>query len=298
MRAYDRTQKTAGKRICYTERMRRLTDLNRATLRRACVLLTVLLVLAVWIFAPFAARSRSLAVMTLYDRYCERDSVQGTLGIRTDLPLEGSGLYPLQVTFSAHDGLSAVLEHEVRFTIDYTFADFPRLRGPVRRSQSAFYDTSSPLYGAYAGVYYLEGLGEALDEQTAFAMPAYDQQYLALPALGLPASRTTFMADGVTTGETTVSCTGDDTWILYEADIVTNGPEHRKDGFLPAYIQFGTPPEGSRNYPLREMRGAVASRYFAKQDLSIGLYVIGRDQTIVDQLMDEVLREASFSGLG
>lgn len=279
-------------------RSRKRREIRPAARRMRRAGLLLILTLLLWLFAPFAARSRSLVIMTLYDRYCERDSIQHTRGIRTDLPLEGSGLYPLQVTFNAHAGLSSALGQDVRFSIDYTFADFPTSAGPVRRSSSAFYDPTSPLYGAYLGVYYVEGLGKALDPQTAFAVPAYDQQHLALPALGLPAAKTSFSADGITTGETTVSGTGSEPWTLYEADILTNGPEHEPDSFLPAYIQFGRPSGATEgDYPLRGMRGAVAGKYFAGKDLNIGLYVIARDQVVVDRLMDNVLRSASFSGL-
>ncbi len=55
--------------------------------------------------------------------------------------------------------MSAWLDYDVRFTVDFTFADFERWRG-----YSAIFDPDDRLYGAYVGAYYVQGLGRELTD--------------------------------------------------------------------------------------------------------------------------------------
>ena len=116
-------------------------------------LLAFLLLLAVFLFAPFTAGTRAFAITSAYDFYCERKSLPHELGLDIEMPIANMDFFPLMITYNDDNGMSTWLGRPVRFTVDYAVADFGFLSG-----HSRFYDFESPLYNAYVGAYYLHGL--------------------------------------------------------------------------------------------------------------------------------------------
>lgn len=242
------------------------------------VLLTVL---------PWFARTRSLLVMTAYEWPFERSSVPSATGVEATLPLKGSGLYPLMVTFNADDGMSHWLDAPVNFTVDYTFADFRPWSG-----HSRIYEPDDPGYGGYLGAYYLHGYGRALSAREVGLIAEFDQRALALPALGLG-----FADNHFSTSQTQTSTTafGGHEWTTYRAEVATNCPDHSPDGFLASYLQFGTPPATDRQYPDCTLASSIDVIYLAEQDVTIGLYVMAASQHEVDRLHAAVIERVSVS---
>ncbi len=219
----------------------------------------MLVLLANLAFNPWFARWRSLALMAGYDQVYERDSVPHDAGVRAEMPLAGTGLYPRMITFNADSAMSAWLGSDVRFTVDFTFADFEPWRG-----YSAIFDPDDP-------------------EVTRVA--EFDQRGFALPALGLGFAESQF--DVLSSDAASVSFAGRD-WTSYQAAVLTNCPEHTPDGFLASYLQFGTPPAADQQYPACRMAAQIDVTYLPAEDLTIGLYVMTTSEQETAALRDQV----------
>lgn len=246
--------------------------------------LVVLLLVANLAANPWFARYRSLAVMAGYDWSYQRDSLPADAGVRVDMPLAGSGLYPLMVTFNADEAMSNWLGQEVRFTVDFTFADFDPWQG-----HSAIFDPDDPRYGAYVGAYYLQGLGRASAAAEVAKVAEFDQRGFALPALGLGFDDSRF--EILESTQQPVNFAGHD-WNSHDALVRTNCPDHTPTGFRSSYLQFGTPPSTSRQYPECVLSARIEVTYLAEQDLSIGLYVMAASPAELDRLSEQVVRRS------
>lgn len=246
------------------------------------VLLAVLVLLFV-LLAPFTAKTRSIAIMSINDFYSERKSLPYELGLTLELPLKNMDFYPLMVTYNDDLGMSTWLGKPVRFTVDYAVADFSFLS-----SHSGIYDVENPLYNTYVGAYYLSGLGKPVDQQTVLQIASFDQRCLALPALGLDSEHAVFNAAEVRKENQRITLSGCD-FDRYDAAIITNGPEHKKESFKTGYILFGDPPLATEQYPLRAMAGRIYVTYLDNLDLTIGLYILAKDDVILAQIDRQVL---------
>lgn len=262
--------------------------LQRRKLGRLFGLLITILLIVVFVFAPFTARNRSLIVMAVYDAYIEARSLPRDIGLNADMPLKAMDFYPIMITFNDDEGMSGRLGKPVRFTVDYTFADYDCLSG-----HSGFYDFANPLYNSYIGVYYLQGLGRQADQQAAFDIAEYDQRCLALAAIGLDYVDSKFEASGVKSS--TAKNFAGYTWTCYDAAIITNGPEHVRTVFNTGYLQFGNPPKTSEHYPQRTMYGRIYITYFQEMDLNVGLYIIAKDTDILEKIDNSVISEVKLT---
>lgn len=261
-------------------------------LRRLLPLALVLILLALFVFAPFMAGPRSLAVVSAYDWYCEQSSLPTAVGLTLDMPIGNMGFHPVMVTFNDDPGMSSWLGRQVAFTVDYAVGSFG-----LFSSHSRFYEPQDPLYGAYVGAYYIRGLGSPADAQTVMNVAAFDQRCLALPALGLDTKDAVFQADDVNETNQNIALAGYD-WHRYDAAITTNGPEHTKTGSRSGYVLFGDPPPASQQYPLRQMAGRIYVTYFAGRDLTVGLYIIAKDASVIDQIDSQVLSKVRITWKG
>lgn len=251
---------------------------QRSKRRRWITLLVILSLLAVFVFAPFLAGLRSLAMMAVCDLYCEQTGLPHDLGLSLHMPLQNMDFYPVMLTSSDDAGMSAWFNSPVRFTVDYTIGSYPFLS-----AHSRFYDAESPLYAAYTGAYYLQGLGHAADRDTLMQITAFDQRCLALPAVGLDTPQAKFNAQNIRQSEKAIQISGYD-WQRFDAEIETNGPEHQYKGFRTGYLLFGTPPPTQEDYPLRKLAGRIYTAYIAEDDLIIGLYILARDEATLEQI--------------
>ncbi len=242
--------------------------------------LIVLVLLGNLAFNPWCARWRSLALMAGYDQAYERASVSYETGVSAEMPLAGTGLYPRLITFNADEQMSAWLGGDLRFTVDFTFADFEPWRG-----YSAIYDPDDPLFGAYLGAYYVQGLGREMTATEVTQVAEFDQRLLALPALGLSSRNATF---DLLDSSASAIWFDDRQWTAYQASVLTNCPAHTPEGFLLSYLQFGKPPASDQQYPLCVMAAQIDVTYLPAEDLSIGLYVMTTSQDETARLREEV----------
>lgn len=271
------------------------SKVKKQTLRRKILslLLLVVVLLAVLLFVPFLTRYRALTVMYLYDKYCEQYSLPKALELSVEMPLADAGYLPLMITFNDDEGMSAWLDRDVRFTVDYAVADFPSWG-----RHSHFYDVDHPLYNSYVGAYYLQGYGQdAQNDETglqlATAIAAFDQQRLALPALGLSSNEAVFELIDAQEEETYFH--ENQRWTAYNATLKTNGGEHNPEGFLFSYLQFGRPPRTAVDYPIREMHAKFYFTYIEEKDLFLGLYALYADKADRNVIGKELLESSEIS---
>ena len=208
-------------------------------------------------------------------------------GVAVEMPLRGSGLYPLMITFNADRPMSDWLGAEVSFTVEFTFADFA-----PRQGHSSIFDPGHPLYGAYVGSYYLHGLGRPLSTAEVARVAEFDQRMLALPALGLRLADNRF--EVLATSTRPVGYAGLN-WTSRDATVLTNCPDHSPDGFLLAYLQFGTPPRTDRHYPVCELAARIDVAWLPEHDLSVGTYIMAATGAEVDRMSAQVVQQATVS---
>ena len=253
--------------------------------RRWAVWLLLLLFLGVLIFsfAPYFAKDRALLLIRIYDRYQERSSIQEDLGLEIDFPLDKMDLFPMLVTYN-DKGLAKHLGKPIKFTVEYTFADFKH-----GKSSSQIYDQKNPLYNAYIGSYSLVGFGESLSEKDLMLISQYDMLHLALPAVGLPSDEGTFeILDNEKKAQDIVISSYPFT--TYESTVLTNGPEHHDEAFVPGDLLFGSSPETGVDYPLIEMNGKIYHYYFDESDLNLIFYTFGKTDDITREFEEKIIR--------
>lgn len=254
----------------------------------ATLLILLLALSLVFLLTPFMARARSLSIMKIYDRYQDHIGLPENEGILIDLPFDSMNFYPLMVTFNDGAGLSKFIGQPVDFTVEYTFADFPRFK-----SHSNIYNTSHPLYNAYLGVYYVKGYNSMLSEDTALDVASYDARHLALPAVGMKRSDAVFEVSNVNKSKQTLEF-GERKWILYSAKINTNSHLHAKGEFSPGDLQFGKSPKTDINYPMVNMEGRLYLTYLEEQDINVCIYVLVKDSKTADQIHEEIILHTAF----
>jgi hypothetical protein len=256
---------------------------RRGPFRRLLPFLIVLFLLAVFLFAPFAAGMRAAVVIPVYDYFCERESLPQKLGLNVRMPLKNMDFNPVLITYNDDAGMSSWLGEPVSFTVDYAVAGFGFLSG-----HSYFYDKEHPLYNAYAGAYYVQGLGKPADREDVLGIASFDQRCLALPAIGLRTQDAVFEPVDIRKSSGPVKIAGYE-WDRYDAVIKTNGPEHYRKSFHSGYVLFGDPPPSAEDYPLRETAGRIYVTYIKDLDLTVGLYILAKDASVVEEIDRKVV---------
>jgi len=253
--------------------------------RRWGVWLILILFFAALIFsfAPYFTKDRALFLIRIYDRYQEKHSIQEDIGLELDFPLDKMDLFPMLVTYN-DEGLARYLGKSIKFTVEYTFADFNH-----GKSYSQIYDKNDPFYNAYIGSYSLIGFGEKLSEKDLMLISEYDMLHLALPAVGLSSMEGTFdiLEHERKLEDLSISSYP---FIAYESTVLTNGPEHHGESFVPGDLLFGSSPETVTNYPLIKMKGKIYQHYFAEQDLNLIFYTLGTTDDVIRVFEEKIIR--------
>ncbi len=239
---------------------------------------------ALLLLAAALPQARSLAVMSVYSRMNERDSLMRERGLRIRMPGGFSTLkkdwYPFVMTFEAgrYFGRS-IGQSDVRLTILYNFGAFglsPR---------SSLYNTASPYYNSFYGAYLVsqdEGLygfdadGALLPEAMA-AVPRYDFFQLVLGDFGLRSADRVFDW-AITAQEEGVSLAGFDGWTRLTATLRVNGSAHAREGFVQSYLQYGAPQKRcSASFEPVDLTAVLYVRPFPEEGVSVFLYALCAD---------------------
>lgn len=256
-----------------------------------------------WSFLPAFARSRALVIMNVYDVIQTETAGLKEYPLSVKLPyakplMLDSGTYeflPVMNTFNASKGFSNWHGQELELVIDYAVPDFERGQSGFRKSYSAFYEPTHPLYSSYFGCYYLKGHSTPLDRETVLAVMEYDIRLLALPAVGLHYEDSSFQVNEIKPVKSIVLDSLE--WTVYDALIKLNGPWHVPEHFQWGYLQFGRPPLGlgeGDEYPPVTMHGRIYVTSLPDRDLSLGLYVLAPTQEALLAIAETYLENVNL----
>lgn len=268
--------------------MKKLPLMQKLPLVKKTLSVLFILLIVATIFLGYDRRALSVMTMTLSNWIKSPGSLPRSYGLTVDLPYKNQGFFPVMVTFNDDADLSARLGREVRFIVDYTFADFN-----TSRQYSDIYLPESSLYGSYIGVYYLMGVGDDMTPHLAWSIAEFDAIYLALPAIGLEPVDVTFEPIGSQDAES-ARYSGFD-WIILRSDLLVNGHNHNYQSFKLGYLQFGQPPKTTEDYPVVQMVGALHYTYLEDIDLYVILFATAKDHEMLKRLEQEILMRVEIA---
>lgn len=263
--------------------------------------------LLLFLLSPAANVFYSMAVMSVYSRMHEADSILTTEGITLSIPgglsTPRSDWYPFVMTFCADSGFRRFTGNpSLSLTILYNFPAFSPLRGCSR-----LYDTESPYYNSFYGAYLVKderglpyGFSEAADgtlfpDADAVAeVPKYDFQSLVLSEFGLTAANAVFdwKVTEITGGQ---SYAGKNDFFRIDAELTVNGASHAYRGFTQSYLQYGRP-----GFPVKEplapvsMYGRLYGSYLEEKQVSLFFYIVAANKDVLEECDRELLSRSTL----
>lgn len=255
--------------------------MKKKSIRRRRGLWIVPGLIGILIFLAAVPQTRSLAVMSVYSKINERQSIEAETGLYVKLPGGASTLkrdwYPLVSCFEVGDAFGrSIGQSDTRLTILYNFGAFGL------SSRSSLYDRRNPYYNSFYGAYLVQRPGTPygytadgkVDAAAMAQVPRYDFSRLVLSDFGLPLSDFVFEWE-ITGTEENVTVAGFDGWTRLTASLTVSSAAHNKKGFVNSYLQYGAP-AGTAAEPFApiSMVGLIYVRYFADEDTSVFLYAL------------------------
>lgn len=255
---------------------------------------TLLVVLFVFV-TNFYYPLRSYLIMFPVSKYYQ------FTGLFREIPLHipsgslaGRGsFFPYVLYFNAGEGFARYLnlKEDIQLSIIYNFGNFS-----FGKKYAAYFDPQSDLYSAFYGAYavnnkelFFTADGKIKIEKLT-AVPAYDQKYLVMPAIGLAANDVTFEADSITIEEDVhyIELPG---WGRIDAMLKTNTPAHRYRTRQIGYLQYGVPKglKVKSDYQVELLAARVYCRYFAEYNATIVFYIMAKDRELVEEIDTVIL---------
>ncbi|SHE31459.1 hypothetical protein [Alkalibacter saccharofermentans] len=236
-------------------------------------------VAAATLFFQFAF-IRSLFVMGVYSFQQNRESLFVKENIDVIIPgglsTREKDWYPFVITYNDSD-ISKILKTDAEMSIRYNF-------GAFENGSSLLYDSQSKYFNSFYGCYIIKGKDTPMilhdqkgewDIERIKMIPAYDLEVLVLKSLGAQNPVAEFIVKKETPG---MEVAGYDDWTVFDAEIVSNSPEHHKREFKRAYLQYGSPKNYlGKDFPAVESYGRMYGRYFNEKELYVLIFVISTD---------------------
>lgn len=268
----------------------------------------LLALLLLFCLSPLANVFYSMAVMSIYSRMNQADSLLTTEDITLSIPggltTLRSDWYPFVMTFTADSGFQRFAgDSSLSLTILYNFPAFSLWRGCSR-----LYDTSSPYYNSFYGAYLVKTAAGAPygftrladgtlfpDAATVAEIPNYDFSRLVLSEFGLTNKNSVFSWE-ITDISEPLFYAGNDGFYRIDATLTVNGASHKSVGFTPSYLQYGKP-----NYPVTEslapvpMYGRLYGRYLEKKGVSLFFYIVATDKNVLEECDREILGHSTLN---
>lgn len=267
----------------------------------------VLALLLLFLLSPVSNVFYSMAVMGVYSKINEADSLMTTEEI--DLSIPGglttlrSDWYPFVMTFEANSGFRRFTgDSSLSLTILYNFPAFSFVRGCSR-----LYDTTSPYYNSFYGAYLVKdedgapyGFSKTSDgtlypDADAVAeVPKYDFWDLVLAEFGLTGSNAVFDWN-ITDISEPLSYAGEEGFYRMDATLAVNGASHKYDGFTQSYLQYGKP-----NFPVTEtlapvpMYGRLYGKYLEEKQVSLFFYIVAADEKVLEECDKNILSKSKL----
>lgn len=267
----------------------------------------LLALLLLFCLSPLANVFYSMAVMGVYSRMNQADSLLAgediALSIPGGLTTLRSDWYPFVMTFTADSGFQRFTgDSSLSLTILYNFPAFSPWRGCSR-----LYDTSSPYYNSFYGAYLVKSATGAPygftkladgtlfpDAATVAEIPNYDFSRLVLSEFGLTDKNSVFSWE-ITDISEPLFYAGNDGFYRIDATLTVNGASHKSVGFTPSYLQYGKP-----NYPVTEalapvlMYGRLYGCYLEKKGVSLFFYIVATDKNVLEECDREILGHSTL----
>lgn len=267
----------------------------------------ILALLLLFCLSPAANVFYSMAVMGIYSKINEAESLMTTEEIDLHIPGGLSTLrsdwYPFVMTFEANDGFRRFTgDSSLSLTILYNFPAFSPTKGC-----SKLYDTESPYYNSFYGAYLVKDAdvgtygftqssdGSLYPDAAAVAVvPQYDFWKLVLSEFGLTNQNAVF--DWNITGiSEPLSYAGEDGFYRMDATLTVNGTSHNYNGFTQSYLQYGKP-----NFPVTEplapvpMYGRLYGKYLEDKQVSLFFYIVAADKEVLEACDKEILSKSTL----
>lgn len=295
------------------------------------IVLALFLLLGIFAASPVFPFVRSVAVMSVYSRICEKDSIMADEGFHIEIPGGGAtkekDWYPFVMTFNDDAGFSSYIRKPgTRLSILYNFPAFSFSKGA-----SLLYDETSPLYNAFYGAYVVQlsdgepyalkypdqdasgnedtdgsagnpgsGGTEALqlDPEEIRNVAAFDYSRLVLGDFGLK-EKDFICAVGNVQQEQVDDFISEDTWVRLTCDLNVSGAAHNPGGFVQSYLQYGTPGKFSDageqvKEPFKPvlMKSVVYARYFPEYKCSVFFYAMAEDKDVLRNCEERILKKS------
>lgn len=255
--------------------------------------------------SPFSRVFYSMAVMSVYSRMCEKNSLPKTEEINLSVPgglvTLKSDWYPFVMTFEANEGFQRFTgDDSLSLTILYNFPAFSPLKGCSR-----LYDTSSPYYNSFYGAYLVQDSegkpygfsfsadGTLTPDASAVAqVPQYDFFNLVLSEFGLTSENAVFDWN-ITRVSEPLSYAGKEGFFRIDAALTVNGSSHIDTGFTQSYLQYGRPA-----FPVTEplapvaMYGRLYGTYLEEKNTSLFFYIVAADKNVLEECDREILSKS------
>lgn len=264
--------------------------------------------LFLFLLSPAANVFYSMAVMSVYSKMNEADSLMATEGITLSIPgglaTLRSDWYPFVMTFCADNGFRHFTgDSSLSLTILYNFPAFSPLKGCSR-----LYDTNSPYYNSFYGAYLVKDAdGDPYgftknadgtlfpDTEAAAKVPMYDFWELVLSEFGLTSSNAVFNwnVTGLIGGQ---AYAGQNDFFRIDASLTVNGVSHKENGFTQSYLQYGRP-----DFPVKEalapvsMYGRLYAKYLEEKQVSLFFYIVAADKEVLEECDQKLLSQSKLS---
>jgi hypothetical protein len=222
-------------------------------------------------------------------------------GLFRDIPLristgsiDDARFYPFALYFNADDSFSSYINENVRLSIIYYFGGFG-----FGDQYSSYFDDNASTFSSFYGAYAINNKdfiysSNEINLESLAKIPEFDQLYLVMPTIGLPANEVVFSHELIDM-EKDIEYISHKNWTRIDSMITTNSAIHKAKTHHRGYIQYGVPKGlhyDGEDYPVVDQYGRVYVKYFEEYKSTIVLYIIAKNKTIVDEIDHSILSNA------
>lgn len=272
-------------------------------------LLFFIMLLTLLLLYTFGPELKAMALMTWWNRVQKKECLLSDCGLSLEIPGGFSTLesdwFPFVMTFNADPYFSRYCRQpDLRLTVLYNFPAWS-----IKNRCSRLYDPRSPYYNSFYGAYVVRNSSSApygfhktsdgrleCDPASIAKIPYFDYSQLVLGDFGL--REKDFVFDWQITGlKEKADYLGLTDWTVIESDLRVSGAYHRPKQNVFSYNQYGRPSDtdtgtGTEDFSPAAMQGRIYARYFPEKDVSVFLYIVASDQTVLDRCDKSILSKS------
>ena len=204
------------------------------------IIKTIAAFFAVLLFLLAVPGLRMIFLFPFFDLHFDKNSVARELGIELTMPLHGTSMLPVLLTYNDSKRASKALHMPVSFTVDYTFC-----RPSFFLGRSRVMDPDDPLYSSFAGAYWVSEAGHPLTPEELALLVEFDVKELMLPSFGLSSSEAVFEKKHVIKSGSPVMIRSD-VFMKYTGSYIMSTPLHPRN-FQLSYLLYGIPQKASNS---------------------------------------------------